>query len=211
MSTGARAGHVETALLVTDYRQRPRKRGVTLERAISEAVIAELGERGYGALTFEGVAARAGTGKSALYRRWPDKMSMTADALSATLPNAETVPLVGELRADLITYLETISHAMSGTLGLGIRLLCGEISRHVEFADMWQKRVIDPWQELLTEVLTDAVARGEARPGAVAPECVSAGPSVLCHRFSLTSVPMSREEIESLVDNALIPMMAVRN
>ncbi|MGW1997452.1 TetR/AcrR family transcriptional regulator [Embleya sp. NPDC001921] len=210
MSTGVRAGQVETALLVTDYRQRPRKRGVTLERAITEAVVAELGERGYGALTFEGVATRAGTGKSALYRRWPDKMSMVADALSAALPNPESLSLPGELRADLIVYLETVAQGMLGPLGLGMRLLCGEISRHREFAEMWEHRVIGPWQSLLAEVLADAIARGEARPGALAPECVLAGPSVLCQRFTITGVPMSRAEIESLVDNALMPMLTAR-
>ncbi|MFI6986390.1 TetR/AcrR family transcriptional regulator [Embleya sp. NPDC050154] len=210
MSTGVRAGQVETALLVTDYRQRPRKRGVTLERAITEAVIAELDDRGYGALTFEGVATRAGTGKSALYRRWPDKMSMVADALSAALPKPESLSLPGELRADLIVYLETVAHGMLGPLGLGMRVLSGEISRHHEFAEMWEHRVIGPWQSLLAEVLADAVARGEARPGALAPECVLAGPSVLCQRFTITGVPMSRAEIESLVDNALMPMLVVR-
>ncbi|MET7302855.1 TetR/AcrR family transcriptional regulator [Embleya sp. NPDC005575] len=210
MSTGARAGHIETALLVTDYRQRPRKRGVTLERAITEAVLAELGERGYGALTFEGVAARAGTGKSALYRRWPDKMGMVADALSAALPSPQSLTLPGELRADLIVYLETVAHAMHGALGLGMRVLCGEMSRHHEFAQMWEHRVIGPWQSLLVELITDAIARGEARPGALAPECVLTGPSVLCQRFTLTGVPMSRAEIESLVDNAMMPMMAAK-
>lgn len=208
MSTGVRAGQVETALLVTDYRQRPRKRGVTLERAITEAVVAELGERGYGALTFEGVATRAGTGKSALYRRWPDKMSMVADALTAALPKPESLSLPGELRADLIVYLETVAQCMLGPLGLGMRLLCGEVSRHHEFAEMWEHRVIAPWQSLLAEMLADAIARGEARPGALAPECVLAGPSVLCQRFTITGVPMSRAEIESLVDNALMPMLA---
>ncbi|MGC0423203.1 TetR/AcrR family transcriptional regulator [Embleya sp. AB8] len=210
MSTGVRAGHVETALLVTDYRQRPRKRGITLERAITEAVIAELGERGYGALTFEGVATRAGTGKSALYRRWPDKLSMTADALRAALPDPESLSLPGELRADLIVYLNSIAQGMAGSLGLGMRVLCGEISRHHEFAEMWEHRVIGPWQTRLTELIADAIARGEARPGALAPECVLAGPSVLCQRFTMTAVPMTGPEVESLVDNALLPMMAAR-
>ncbi|MFI1576962.1 TetR/AcrR family transcriptional regulator [Embleya sp. NPDC020630] len=211
MSTGVRAGHVETALLVTDYRQRPRKRGVTLERAITEAVVAELGERGYAGVTFEGVATRAGTGKSALYRRWPDKVGMVADALSATLPDPESLSFPGTLRGDLIVYLEAIARGMLGPLGLGTRMLCGELSRHHEFAEMWEQRVVGPWTALLTDVIADAIARGEARQGALAQECVLAGPTFLCQRFTVSGVPMTGAEIESLVDNALIPMLAFRD
>ena len=39
---------------------------------ILEASLQELGEVGYGAFTIESVAARAGVGKSTIYRHWPD-------------------------------------------------------------------------------------------------------------------------------------------
>ncbi|HKX07304.1 MAG TPA: TetR/AcrR family transcriptional regulator [Stellaceae bacterium] len=47
---------------------------------ILEASLQELGEVGYGAFTIESVAARAGVGKSTIYRHWPDKLSLIADA-----------------------------------------------------------------------------------------------------------------------------------
>jgi AcrR family transcriptional regulator len=47
---------------------------------ILEAALAELGEVGYGAFTIESVAARAGVGKSTIYRHWPDKLRLIADA-----------------------------------------------------------------------------------------------------------------------------------
>ena len=42
-------------------------------RVILGAVLDELGEVGYGALTIEAVAAQAGVGKSTIYRHWPGK------------------------------------------------------------------------------------------------------------------------------------------
>jgi AcrR family transcriptional regulator len=211
VSTDVDTGQIGAAFAEVDHRHRPRKRGETLERAIAAAVIAELSDRGYGALTFEGVAARAGTGKSALYRRWPDKASMTADAFAASLPGAETLPLAGELRADLIVFLETVAHGMLGPMGLGMRLLSGEICRQVEFGEMWQERVIQPWHDLLARIITDAIERGEARSGAIDPHCVIAGPSVLCQTFAMTGVPMSHDEITALVDNALLPMLVAQD
>lgn len=47
---------------------------------ILEAALAELGEVGYGAFTIESVAARAGVGKSTIYRHWPEKLALIADA-----------------------------------------------------------------------------------------------------------------------------------
>src|SRR5829696_9981907 len=52
-------------------------------RVILEAVLDELGEVGYGALTIEAVAARAGVGKSTIYRHWPGKLALIADAFQS--------------------------------------------------------------------------------------------------------------------------------
>lgn len=47
---------------------------------ILQAVLEELGELGYGALTIESIARRAGVGKATVYRHWPDKIALIADA-----------------------------------------------------------------------------------------------------------------------------------
>ena len=52
-------------------------------RVILRAALAELGEVGYGAFTIESVAARAGVGKSTIYRHWPGKLPLIADAFQS--------------------------------------------------------------------------------------------------------------------------------
>ena len=64
---------------------RPRKPAVDprIERSrelILQAALDELGEAGYGAFTIESVAARAGVGKSTIYRHWSDKLDLIRDA-----------------------------------------------------------------------------------------------------------------------------------
>jgi len=44
------------------------------------AAVDVLAEVGYGGVTIESVAARAGVGKSTIYRHWPDKLALIADA-----------------------------------------------------------------------------------------------------------------------------------
>lgn len=78
---------------------RSRRRGEVLERALYEATLAELTEVGYGGLTMEGIAARAHTGKAALYRRWDTKCELVHAALVFALP---PVPEMRAIFADAV-------------------------------------------------------------------------------------------------------------
>src|SRR5690242_15299150 len=49
---------------------------------ILRAALAELGESGFGAFAIESVAARAGVGKSTIYRHWPDRLALIGDAFT---------------------------------------------------------------------------------------------------------------------------------
>lgn len=73
----------------------PRRRGAALERAILDAALEQLSTVGWNGLTMEGVAAGAQTGKAAVYRRWPSKEDLVADALRAGLPNFASAPDLG--------------------------------------------------------------------------------------------------------------------
>ena len=73
-------------------------------RVILEAVLDELGAVGYGALTIEAVAARAGVGKSTIYRHWPGKLALVEDAFrtlkaQALIPESGTDPRADHQRS----------------------------------------------------------------------------------------------------------------
>src|SRR5919109_3582311 len=77
-------------------------------RVILEAVLDELGVVGYGALTIEAVAARAGVGKSTIYRHWAGKLALVEDAFR-TLKAQALVPESGTLRERIVAYLEEVA------------------------------------------------------------------------------------------------------
>lgn len=66
---------------------RRRRRGMELQDAIHQAVLGELQEHGYAALSMDGVASRAQTGKATLYRRWPSKLELVVDAFKHSAPD----------------------------------------------------------------------------------------------------------------------------
>ena len=56
--------------------QRGRPRSQEADRAILTAAAELLAERGLAAMSIEEVAARAGVGKTTIYRRWPSKIDL---------------------------------------------------------------------------------------------------------------------------------------
>src|ERR671923_1401817 len=94
-----------------------RRRGETLERAIFDAVLDELQRVGYVGLTMEGVAARAHTGKAALYRRWPRKEDLVVDAIEHALPSPTELPDHGDVRDDLLDLLRRLAAMLNSKAG----------------------------------------------------------------------------------------------
>src|SRR6202522_2888641 len=109
---------------------RSRRRGTAVEQAISEAVIAELAEVGFGRLTFESVAERAGTGKSPLYRRWPDSTSLVIDTLEKLGSDPAACPRTGVHLHDLIGTRCHMIKSEEGVKGDAYRSLVGEADGH---------------------------------------------------------------------------------
>ena len=86
-----------------DTRIAVRRRGEVLREAVFEAALAEIGEHGVRGASMDRIAKRAGTGKAALYRRWPNVRALALDVFVSTLeeslPDAEND--TGSLRSVL--------------------------------------------------------------------------------------------------------------
>ena len=189
-------------------RRTTRRHGRVLERAIYDAVLAEMAEHGFDRLTLEGVARRAGTGKAALYRRWPAKLDMVVETFQQTLPGPDSVPATADLRGDLLGCLRQMAQVMAGPVGAALRRSLSYGHQHPELADAVRQRVIEPRQRALWMILAAGAERGEVRPEALAPECVYAGPAIILQQFLATGCETIPDEtITRIVDNVVLPMI----
>ncbi|WP_371871433.1 TetR/AcrR family transcriptional regulator [Phytohabitans rumicis] len=87
-----------------------RRRGQELEDALLDAAWDELAAVGYARFTMEGVAARAGTSRPVIYRRWPNRAELAIAAIrhyGARQPVA--TPDTGSVREDMIVLLRDAS------------------------------------------------------------------------------------------------------
>ncbi|MEU9025444.1 TetR/AcrR family transcriptional regulator [Actinomadura sp. NPDC048394] len=97
--SGVHEQHTEAAATI---RKRPgRPRDPVAEQRILDAAINEFLERGAARFTMDGVARRAGVGKSTLYLRWADRDALLVESVRARSRSIEAVD-TGSLRGDLI-------------------------------------------------------------------------------------------------------------
>lgn len=130
--------------------------------AITEAVLAELTEHGYGRVSMEAVAKRAGVGKSALYRRWPSKQDMVIAALAELSVPAAEVPDTGSLRGDLRTMLQAVHDWLTDPrIAAILPDLIAEGGRNGALADAIATGVGQPRRDIATVTLARAFDRGE--------------------------------------------------
>lgn len=78
--------------------------------AILQATARQFAARGYDSLTMEGIAADAGVGKQTIYRWWRSKGEVVAECLleGLLLPDRLTPPDTGDLRRDLVAWIDEI-------------------------------------------------------------------------------------------------------
>lgn len=78
-----------------------------LTTALFRALFEEWAKTGYAAVSLERVAARAGAGKAAIYRRWPSKLEFVCEAIQSVGITLSDFNDHGSLGADINAYLRT--------------------------------------------------------------------------------------------------------
>ena len=171
-------------------------------RVILEAVLDELGAVGYGALTIEAVAARAGVGKSTIYRHWPGKLALVEDAFR-TLKAQAVIPESGPIRERITTFLEQLAELVeASTYSACMPALIDAAERdpqvrafHCDFSA--ERRAV------LVDVLCGAVSNGELPADTNAELLADAlvGPIVM--RRLMSYEPFDPAQVPALVDQVM--------
>jgi AcrR family transcriptional regulator len=127
------------------------------------AAIEEYSERGWAGLTMDGVAKRAGVGKSTIYLRWTNKEDMLAAAVASM--GVDMVPHdTGSVRGDLEVLAETLHRGYQETIGWGmLRILVDAAGSGEAISEL--REVNEKHRGAAYAVLERGVERGELRAG----------------------------------------------
>jgi AcrR family transcriptional regulator len=130
-----------------------RPRSEQARRAILRAAVRLVAEEGYGALTMEGIARAAGTGKQTLYRWWPGKAEIVLEAINEGA--AQLAPPGDDIR----TF---IRQSVVGASGPNTDLLAGlmaEAQMDAAFAESFRKNFLAKRRRVLRDLLVRARER----------------------------------------------------
>ncbi|MCF3145717.1 TetR/AcrR family transcriptional regulator [Streptomyces platensis] len=133
--------------------------------AIRAAVFEELAAAGFARMSIEGIARRAGVGKTAVYRRWRSKLHLVLDVVSAVaaagMPTPDTGSLAGDVRMLLEVAARALRHPMASQI---IPDLLAEAARSPELAQALKAALHDSQEGVAAAVVARAVERGELPP-----------------------------------------------
>lgn len=134
------------------------------DRALLEATVAVLREKGYGGLTTAEVAKRAGVSTATLYRRWRSKEDLVVGTAARWAYDLEPAEDTGSLSGDLRSLLEDKLATLTGQGGHLIRALMGEAAHNPALGEALNTVFIQPLETRLATLLGWAVARREIHP-----------------------------------------------
>lgn len=142
---------------------RGRPRDPERERRVLQAAIEEYSDRGWAGLTMDGVAKRAGVGKSTIYLRWTNKEDLLAAAIQSMAHGLEPVD-TGSLRGDFTQLAESLIENYWTPIGWGMYRILIDVAGSGENVSHFTHLVNDIHRRSALAILERSVERGELRP-----------------------------------------------
>jgi AcrR family transcriptional regulator len=186
--------------VVASDRRPGRPRSLQADEAILEAATEAFIECGWDGLTIEGVAARAGVGKTTIYRRYPGRIELLVAAAARLADEKGAVPDTGTLRGDLLALVDAYVGMLSGTrTGRAVPAMIVAAARNPEVA-IAHRDFLSQRRREAAEPIERAIRRGEL------PRDVDRGlvldllVAPLFYRVFVSLEPVNDAYIDSLVD-----------
>ena len=183
-----------------------RPRSAQAHKAILDATLKLLAEEGFQGLSIEEVAAKAGVGKTTIYRRWSSKEELVIDAIHSVQVNLSMVD-TSNFRNDLVTLFKTAYQSMIARplLEQLVVKIIGEYQTNPEIFQVFITQLLVPRFQQFRHMVEQAQARNEIRRDidwTLVIELVSG--SLYFHwiitRFLVPSSSSADEWVEQMID-----------
>lgn len=172
----------------------PRHRARVLHAAISELAL-----HGYQRLTIEGIAATARVHKSTLYRWWPDKAALIADALAEHLATGP-VPDTGSTRDDLVAWLRvTIANYTATPAGVAMPALISDLASRPGGLTAFRESFLNRRRTGCTTLVQRGITRGDLPPDTDIELLMDALAGTVFYRQLVSGQPVTDDLAERIV------------
>lgn len=144
-----------------EVRHPGRPRDERTHEAILAATRSLLLERGYASLTIDAVARRAGTAKTSIYRRWPNRGALV---LAAAADNVRIgiVPDTGSTRGDLEAAVRQLATTFSDRIvGIVMLAVIANLDDDPTLSQRFRMETVGPWRASAEAAIRRGIERGD--------------------------------------------------
>jgi AcrR family transcriptional regulator len=180
-----------------------RPRSEQARRAVLDAAVGLIEESGYGRLTLDGIARRAGVSRQTVYRWWPGKAEIVLEALNDAASAIAPAPDSGSLETDLRTLLRRTIKGATGRNGRMLAALMAEAQLDEDFAESFRSGFLARRRRVLRDTLERGRARGEIGDSADLDFLVDLAFGTLWYRILSHHARLDRRFADQLTDTLL--------
>ena len=185
-----------------------RKRSNSARKAILTAAYALLEEEGFERLSIEGVAARAGVGKTTIYRWWPTKGVMAVEAFLEAVTPAIAFRRSRSARADIVRQMKALAKVYRGHTGNLVCQMIGASQLDPAMRKAFTEGFLYPRRECAYAVFERGVAGGEFRVDVDRDVAIDALYSPIYYRLLASGAPIDEAFLDRHIDLVLRGLMA---
>ena len=180
---------------------RPKGGSDAIVRAVLEATLRQLGDRGFAGVSVDEVARAAGVNKTSVYRRWPSRSALVLAALQTLRDHEPPPPQTGSLRENLIAMLSAKVALVSSRSGR--KILRAMIAFEDEEVARLARTLRKQRYRVPIAVIERAILRGELSPGTDPSLLAEVLLAPIYYRIIVLNQPVSHPYIERVVDQVL--------
>ncbi|MFN3256791.1 MAG: TetR/AcrR family transcriptional regulator [Ilumatobacter sp.] len=173
------------------------------KRVICEAAIAELSEVGYGAMTIESIAKRAGVSKATVYRHWDGKLDLIDSAL-LQIRDSMHIPTSGTVRERVTVMLTWLAEYLADRDRSGSLPAMISASVYDDSVRAYHYRFNAGRRQALVDLLDEGLASGELSTGCTDATLLAemlVGP--IFYERLMSSEPFDPQRVPEVVDIVL--------
>ena len=142
-----------------------RPRSEESRQSILRSTLKLLKESGFPELSIEAIAADASVGKTTVYRWWPTKAALVADAFSASAEEELQFPNTGSVYTDINLQMRRLIRIFRSQRGKVVAALLAGGQSDPELIEAYRERFLWPRRRQAYQTLQRGVDRGELPAG----------------------------------------------
>ena len=180
-----------------------RPRNEQLHQAILKTAIELVFAEGFRAVSVESIAAKAGVGKTTIYRRWPNKAAVIMDAFMLRVGSGTLFPAAAKATDSVRLQMRAMARAFRGRDGALVKALLAEAQFDAQLATELRERWTLPRRRLAIGVFQEAIRQGILRPDIDLETTIDLLYAPMYYRLQMGTGPLSEAYIDGLFDHAM--------